>query len=200
MARLSKGRSLDLLVKVGVVVVTALAPVDRASAEPAPAPNAPVEAGVTADSSPAPSAQGSASASGELSPDEEARRKAALASFYEGSALFREQKYNAAAAAFLQSFEIVASIESLWAAANSYRLAGEVVVPRPRAAAAQADPPEPGDQHQRRQAPRAREQRAALPEDPDQLPRGLGRARACARLRPRPRPAPGPASSAAAPR
>ena len=58
-----------------------------------------------------------------VDPREEAAREA----FREASRLFHKQDFKAAGDAFLRSFEILPSIDSLWAAANSYRLADEVV-------------------------------------------------------------------------
>ncbi len=55
------------------------------------------------------------------------RVEAALEAFREASKLFHEEDFKAAGDAFLRSFKILPSIDSLWAAANSYRLADEVV-------------------------------------------------------------------------
>ncbi|MCA9693969.1 MAG: hypothetical protein R3A51_03255 [Nannocystaceae bacterium] len=69
-----------------------------------------------------------------VAPDDGARatfkpdRDAALQAFDEASAHYHAGRYRDAGFAFLRSFEAAPSIETLWAAANSFRLAGEVIL------------------------------------------------------------------------
>ncbi|MCB9750274.1 MAG: hypothetical protein H6713_09775 [Myxococcales bacterium] len=73
-----------------------------------------------------PGVSGAASASASWQ-DEDPRVVKAREQFFAASELFHAERYADAGEAFLKSFKIMPSIDSLWAAANSFRLADEVV-------------------------------------------------------------------------